>query len=42
MNMYKGPRDKAKGGRIAGGRWGWVEWEESSIGKTVTTVLEQQ
>ena len=23
-NMYKGPMDKAKGGRFDGGRWGWV------------------
>ena len=23
-NMYKGHMDKAKGGRIEGGRWGWL------------------
>ena len=23
-NMYKGLMDKAKGGRIEGGRWGWL------------------
>ena len=23
-NMYKGHMDKAKGGRIESGRWGWV------------------
>ena len=25
-NMYKGPMDKAKGGRFEGGLWGWVQW----------------
>ena len=25
-NMYKGHMDKAKGGRIEGGRQGWVGW----------------
>ena len=24
-NMYKGPMDKPKGGRIKGERWRWVE-----------------
>ena len=23
-NMYKGHMDKAKGGRMEGGRWGWL------------------
>ena len=40
-NVYKRHVDKAKGGRIKGGRWGWVE-QESSRGKMETTVLEQQ
>ena len=26
-NMYKGHMDKAKGGRIEGGRWGWLGGE---------------
>ena len=25
-NMYKGHMDKAKAGRIEGGRWGWLGW----------------
>ena len=24
--MYKGHMDKAKGGRIKGGKWGWLGW----------------
>ena len=40
-NLNKGHMEKAKGGRIKGGRWGWVE-QESSRGKMETTVLEQQ
>ena len=24
IKEHKGPLDKAKGGRIEGGRWGWV------------------
>ena len=27
--MYKGHTDKAEGGRIEGGRWGWVGWGEA-------------
>ena len=37
-NMYKGHRDKTKGGRIKGGKWGWLGWG----GEMETTVLEQQ
>ena len=32
-NTYKGPMDKAKGGRIEGGRWGWVGQEKVVMGK---------
>ena len=31
--MYKGPMDKAKGRRIEGGSWGWVEWGKVVVGK---------
>ena len=41
-NNYKGPMDKAEGGRIEGDRWGWVGWGESGGGKMETTLLEQQ
>ena len=40
--MYKGNKDKDKGGRIVGGRWGWVGQERHGGGKMETTVLEQQ
>ena len=33
---------KPKGGRINGGRWGWLGWGVSGGGKVETTVLEQQ
>ena len=36
--MYKGQIDEAKGGRIEGGRWGWV-WQggvEEEIGDNCT------
>ena len=32
---------KPKRGRIKGGRWGWLGWEDW-WGEMVTTVLEQQ
>ena len=32
-NMYKGPTDKAKWGRIEGGRWGRVGWGKVVVGK---------
>ena len=38
-NMYKGHMDKAKGGRIEGGRLGWGG--HGGV-KMETTVLEQQ
>ena len=41
-NMYKGHMDKAKEGRIEGGRQGWLEWEGVVVGEMETTVLEQQ
>ena len=41
-NMYKGPTDKDKVGRIMGGRWGWVGQGGSGREKMETTVLEQQ
>ena len=41
-NMYKGHRDKAKGGRIKGGRWGWLGWGGVVEGKMETTAFEQQ
>ena len=41
-NMYKGQMDKAKGGRIEGGRWGWVGQAGVEEGKMEPTVLEQQ
>ena len=25
-NMYKGHMEKTKGGRIKGGKWGWLGW----------------
>ena len=31
---------KPKGGRIKGGKWGWLEW--GAVGGMETTVLEQQ
>ena len=40
--MYKGPTDKAKVGRIEGGRWGWVGKGRVVVGEMETTVLEQQ
>ena len=40
-NMYKGHMDKAKGGRIEGGRQGWEELGEWR-GKSEATVLEKQ
>ena len=27
-NNYKGHMDKTKGGRIKGGKWGWLGWGE--------------
>ena len=39
--MYKGPMDKDNGGRIKGGRWGWIGAEESNGGKMGTIVTEQ-
>ena len=33
MNIYKGPMDKDKGGRIEGGRWEWVGWGKVVVGK---------
>ena len=33
---------KPKGGRIEGGRWGWLEWGGHGERKMETTVLEQQ
>ena len=42
-NMYKGHMDKAKGGRIEGGRWGWGGLGEGTGGRKMkTTVLEHQ
>ena len=38
--MYKGHMDKPKGGRIEGGKWGWVGG--SVWGERETTVLDQQ
>ena len=32
-NMYKGHMDKIKGGRIQGGKWGWLGWEGVVGGK---------
>ena len=32
-NMYKGHMDKTKGGRIEGGRWGWLGWGRVVRGK---------
>ena len=32
-NMYKGPIHKAKGGKIEGGRWGWVGQGKVVAGK---------
>ena len=40
-NMYKGHIDKAKRGRIKGGRQGGVRWEGSGGGKMETTTVEQ-
>ena len=34
--------DKAKGGRVEGGRWGWVGWGGRGGIKMETTVPEQQ
>ena len=31
--MYKGPKDKAKVGRIKGERWEWVGWQKVVVGK---------
>ena len=33
MNMYKGPMDKPKAGRIEGGKWRWVGQETVVMGK---------
>ena len=33
---------KPKGGRIKGGKWGWLGWQGSGREKMETTVLEQQ
>ena len=41
-NMYKGHRDKAKGGQVSGWEVGMGEKKESSGAKMETTVLEQQ
>ena len=27
-NIYKGYMDKAKGGKIEDGRWGWLGWKK--------------
>ena len=40
-NMYKGHMDKTKGGRIKGGKWGWLGGGEL-WGEMETIVLEQQ
>ena len=40
-NMYRGHMDKAKGGRIESGRWGWLG-VRSGGEKIETSVLEQQ
>ena len=32
-NNYKGHMDKAKGGGIRGGRWGWLGWGGVVVGK---------
>ena len=32
-STYKRPMDKAKGGRIEGGRWEWVELGKVVVGK---------
>ena len=46
--MFKSPKqnkhghvDKTKGGRIEGGKWGWLGWGRV-MGEMETTVLEQQ
>ena len=33
MNMNEGPMEKAKGGRIEGGRWEWVRQGELMVAK---------
>ena len=40
-NMYKGHMDRAKAGRINGGRWGWVG-QGRGWGEMETTILVQQ
>ena len=39
-NTYKGPMDKAKGGRIKGERWGSAGVGGSGGGEMETTVLK--
>ena len=41
-NMYKGHMDKAKGGRIEGGRWRMGGVWGVVVGEMETTLLEQQ
>ena len=41
-NMYKGCMDKAKEGRLEGGKQGWVGWGGHDEVKMETVVLEQQ
>ena len=46
MNMYKGPMDKAKGGRFESGRQGWVGqrvwWSENGGDCSLTTIRERE
>ena len=37
-NMYEGHIDKAKGGRIEGGRWRWLGWGRNGDNCTWTTI----
>ena len=39
---WKGHMDRDKGGRIEGGRWGWLRWGGVVGEEMETTVLEQQ